>query len=665
LAEVSLGNAYTVVRRLAVGGMGEVLLAEAKGDPRIGLGAGLVVVKRTIPTHPNRAHQDRMLKEEGRLGLRLRHANLVESFALDEVDNAPLLVMEYLAGRSMAQVLGAAKRGKQMVPVDVALAIVRLSACGLHFAHTLTDGPKQLGLVHRDVSPANIFVTFDGRVKVIDFGVAKADDSEIKTSTGVLKGKIGYMSPEHTRGEVLDPRADVWSLGVFLWEMLVADRLFSTQNPAQALHRINHAPIPAPSTLRADIPRSVDVLVASLLARPKEERVQSCAELVRRIDAIREVQTAKADIANFLCARFPDDAERGIEEALRAARVRTDALPIGLVESADMSDADLDAATVVANRRDLIRMARMSAGRELDNDDGRTVRREAPLSSDLDDSLEGKTVQTAPDRVFDSEMSTDGTGRPGSAATPTSDARPPSSTSVGTADLRGPKPAPVPLVDAPAPPIARAEPADAFAQPASASHRIRRSRVSPVAAALLTFGVLAIAMGAVFASFSAGRPPEALTVAVLVDDNREVVMALVDAPPDKPSRRVTPDDLRFRGGPGRVVTVPPETFAGGLVTSGVAARATLPPTPRARFAAGLPPAILLLGALALALALPSIVLKKRGLLVVRVLLTLGIVALAAVGARKGALTWPGLDVLEAEPAVFDVGAGVAPSGKKP
>jgi len=651
LAEVSLGSAFTVVRRLAVGGMGEVLLAEAVGDPRIGLSAGLVVVKRTIPSHPNRPHQDRMLKEEGRLGLRLRHANLVETFALDEVEGAPLLVMEYLAGRSMAQVLGAAKRAKQMVPVDVALAIVRLSACGLHFAHTLTDGPRQLGLVHRDVSPANIFVTFDGRVKVIDFGVAKADDSEIKTSTGVLKGKIGYMSPEHTRGDVLDPRADLWSLGVFLWEMLVADRLFSTQNPAQALHRINHAVIPAPSTFRKDVPQSVDALVAKLLSRPKDERIQTCAELVRRIDALREVQAARADIASFLCTRFPDDAERGIEEARRAATVRTDALPSGLVESADMSAADLDAATVVANRRDLIRMARMSMGEPL-HDDGRTVRSAAPLASDLDDSLEGKTMQTTPDRVFDSEMSTDGAGRPGSAAREnvsqqrTIDARPPVKARI---------------VDRAAPPIAQAEPADAVAQPASASHQYRRSRVSPVAAALLTFGVLAIAMGGVFASFSASRPTEPLTVAVLVDENREVVMALVDAPPHKASRRVTPDDLRFRAGPGRVVTVPVDVFEQGLLSSGVSARATLPPTPRARFAAALPPAILLLGAFALALALPSVVLRKGALLVVRMLLTLLLLGVAAIGARQGALTWPGIDALQAEPAVFDVALVAAPT----
>src|SRR5690606_34862233 len=129
-------------------------------------------------------------------------------------------LIELLAGRSMAQVLGQAKKRGEMVPVDVALAVLRGAACGLHFAHTLRgpDGTS-LGLVHRDVSPANIFVTFDGRVKVIDFGVAKSDDSEPKTATGILKGKLGYMSPEQSLGQSkLTAQADVWSLGVFFWE---------------------------------------------------------------------------------------------------------------------------------------------------------------------------------------------------------------------------------------------------------------------------------------------------------------------------------------------------------------------------------------------------------------------------------------------------------------
>jgi serine/threonine-protein kinase len=169
--------------------MGEVLLSEFVGDND--LTPGLVVVKRILPGpagEPPAESQIRMLREEGRLGARLLHDNIIETLRIEEDVAAPLLVIELLAGRSLAQVLGQAKKRKESVPIDVALAILRGASCGLNFAHTLRgpDG-SSLGLVHRDVSPANIFVTFDGRVKVIDFGVAKSADSEIRTATGILK----------------------------------------------------------------------------------------------------------------------------------------------------------------------------------------------------------------------------------------------------------------------------------------------------------------------------------------------------------------------------------------------------------------------------------------------------------------------------------------------
>jgi serine/threonine protein kinase len=392
---------YRLVRRLAVGGMGEVLLAETEGDARVGLGEGLVVIKRTLPKHPNQDHQNSMLREEGRISLRLRHANLVETFALDQMDDTPLLVMEYLAGRSMAQVLGAAKRTQQLVPVDVAVKIIHESACGLHFAHTLKEGDRLAGLVHRDVSPANIFVTFDGRVKVIDFGVAKADDSEIKTSTGVLKGKIGYMSPEHTLGEKLDPRSDLWSLGVLLWECLIAERLFASQNPALTLHKINNAEIVRPAVRRPDIPKSVDDLVMRLLTRDKGDRVGSGAELARLIENIRDVDWRNADLGAFLMGRFPDEAARGQAEARRAARVSgAPPVPQGLVSghASDEGGIDEEVATIVANSRDLIELARkVTAESSLDDDDeARTVQMSAAEVAELTGKLAAAAAAAPP-----------------------------------------------------------------------------------------------------------------------------------------------------------------------------------------------------------------------------------------------------------------------------
>lgn len=339
---------YRLLRRLAVGGMGEVLLAQFVGDTNLRITPGLVVVKRTLLGHPNQHHQDALLREEGRIALRLAHANIVETFALEDVGGLPILSMEYLPGRSVAQVLGAAKRNQQLLPTAVVLAIVRAAACGLHFAHTMRDGNKPLNIVHRDVSPANIFVEFDGRVKVIDFGVAKAEDSEIRTSTGILKGKIGYMSPEQATGEKLDARSDLWSLGVLLWESLLADRLFHGKNPSATLFQITHRDIMPPSQLRPDVSAELDAICVKLLDRDRKKRFQSAADLVRAIDALPEVSrlpagVAGVDLGRFLAERFPEEAQQARGESLAqplARLLRQEPIPSGVVDERARFDAD-------------------------------------------------------------------------------------------------------------------------------------------------------------------------------------------------------------------------------------------------------------------------------------------------------------------------------------
>jgi serine/threonine-protein kinase len=349
-SDVLAEGRYRVIRRLAAGGMGEVLLAQSPGDRVHGLSPGILVVKRTLPDSMNRPHQDAMLKEEGRLALRLLHDNLVESFLVDDDHGTPLLIMEYLAGRSVAQVLGQAKKRGELVPVEVVLAVIRAAACGLHFAHTLSDKGKPLGLVHRDVSPANIFMTFDGRVKVIDFGVAKSEDSEIKTSTGLIKGKLGYMSPEHALGNILSPAADVWSLGVVFWESLVAERLFSGNNPSITLFQITDGPIQPPNVLRPDVPREVNALVLRMLERDVKKRFANCRELVAAIDALPQARNlASVNLGTFLSGRFPDQAEQGQLEVQQSAhRTRNLVVPKGLVDGTAVREVEVvdDGATI-------------------------------------------------------------------------------------------------------------------------------------------------------------------------------------------------------------------------------------------------------------------------------------------------------------------------------
>lgn len=321
----ALSEHVELVRPLAAGGMGEVLLARSKGHPE--LSDGLVVVKRCLDHHSDRDHQLRLLREEARVGAQLRHANIVETFGIDDDKRDPLVLMEYLPGLSMAQVLGDAKRTGQRLPLGVVLAVVRGAACGLHYAHELADKHgNPLKMVHRDVSPGNIFLTYDGDVKLLDFGIAKASDSDIRTKTGVLKGKIGYMSPAHVQGERIDARGDLWSLGVVFWESLVAERLFASKMPAQTLERILTMPVDKPSRYRPEIPPVLDALVLGLLERDMERRFSSARALVEAIDAAAAqdpmLDWRRADVAGTLAHRFSAHVEAYKAELEKHATLR-------------------------------------------------------------------------------------------------------------------------------------------------------------------------------------------------------------------------------------------------------------------------------------------------------------------------------------------------------
>jgi serine/threonine-protein kinase len=391
MSERLVAGRYEVVRRLAVGGMGEVLLAEFVGDDD--LSPGLLVVKRTLSGPAGERPADsqlQMLREEGRLGLRLRHENIVETLRIEENGGNPLLVMELLAGRSMAQVLAQAKKRKENVPIDVALAILRGAACGLHFAHTLRGaGGAALGLVHRDISPANIFVTFDRHVKVIDFGVAKSADSEIKTATGILKGKLGYMSPEQSLGEgTLTAQADVWSLGVFFWEMLLAERLFHSPNPTATLLQISSRELTRPSATRPDVPRAVDDICMRMLTRPLDRRFASCAAIVAAIDALPDGGgVARVDIGRWLAGRFPEEADAGARDAARSAhRLRAKPAPQGLSDGAVATLPEDDADTGVMSsdlRRALLGTEPGALPVDHDDADLATVRLDANTVNEL------------------------------------------------------------------------------------------------------------------------------------------------------------------------------------------------------------------------------------------------------------------------------------------
>ena len=624
---------FQVVRRLAVGGMGEVLLARFAGDGE--LEPGLVVIKRTLPDHPNRAHQNTMLREEARVALRLRHENLVETFGLDEVDEDPLVVMEYLAGRSMAQILGAAKRNKAPLPLGAAVKVLRAAACGLHFAHTLRDRGRPLGLVHRDVSPANLFVTFDGRAKVIDFGVAKADDSEIKTSTGILKGKIGYMSPEHARGDKLDPRSDLWSLGVVLWEMLVADRLFAGPNPAVTLHQIAQLEIPSPRARRPEVPRPLEELCMCLLMRDKQHRVQSGAELVSLVDQLPPLGGGD-DLGALLAERFPEEAEQGAREAREAARPRRrPPIPMGLVDGGTPIGVDEPDDAVPTRVMDSAELFALTHGDEA------TVQHATVQHPTVEEDLaEAPTAILSSSSDSGELVAVDVAPRETGADPAVSAVRPRALVDEPPTRAERPRGPPASSISSPWPAAPAGPPASSSSAPRPAP---ARAGPSALTVALITFGLIAVVMGAVFALLSARRAPRPTYLAAQVDGTLLVVARHDDLPPGAPAAQA--GQLNPDAPPPGLGLSAAELHA-KLRASGVEARARLPKSPRAKVAAGLPAAITALGLLALALALPGLLPRPGLAWALRALLVAAVAAGGAFFTRAGALGWPGLAALE-------------------
>jgi serine/threonine protein kinase len=255
--------------RLGYGGMAEVFLAaNARGD--------LSVVKRMYAHSLEDPAAEQMFLDEARLALCLRHPHIVESRRLGTFAGRHGIVMEFLQGQTLQKVLKCSAEAGEPLPLEVAVRIAIEALSGLDYAHELVDHEGQpLAAVHRDVSPHNIFITYDGRTKLLDFGIAKTSMQEARTRTGLLKGKIAYMAPEQACGEVLDRRADVWSIGAVLWEMVTGTRLFKAMNEAAALNLTLTAPIPLPRTRRFDVPADLERIVMTALQRDRCVRYAS------------------------------------------------------------------------------------------------------------------------------------------------------------------------------------------------------------------------------------------------------------------------------------------------------------------------------------------------------------------------------------------------------
>lgn len=280
----SAANSYEILAKLAMGGMAEIFLAKSANNAGV---ERYVVLKSVLHHRADDARFVGMFLDEARLASQLQHPNIAQVYDIGKLGDSYFFTMEYVHGETVRALLQRTHGLRRQIPLSSVLSIVAGSAAGLHHAHERKgyDG-KPLGIVHRDVSPSNLMISYEGTVKVVDFGVAKADHRRAETQAGTVKGKIAYMSPEQCKGGDVDRRSDLFSLGILMWEMLTTERLFRRASDFEVMQAIVSDEVPLPSTLRPDLPPEVDAIVMKLLARAPADRYQTADELNESIESV-------------------------------------------------------------------------------------------------------------------------------------------------------------------------------------------------------------------------------------------------------------------------------------------------------------------------------------------------------------------------------------------
>ncbi|MFZ5471255.1 MAG: serine/threonine protein kinase [Myxococcota bacterium] len=307
---------YQLIKRLATGGMAQIYLARQVGLEGF---EKLLVVKRILPHLTENDDFVRMFLDEARIAARLNHPNIVQIFNLGAQDDSYFIAMEYIHGEDVRRVWRRAESVGRRFPVALVCRVIMDACAGLDYAHKKADpAGKPLNIVHRDISPQNILVTFEGGVKIVDFGIAKAADQATVTRSGVLKGKYAYMSPEQASGQrKLDHRTDIFALGIVLYELLTGTRLFKRANDIQTLNAVTECDVSPPSTVSDRVPADLDPVVMRALAKNPDERYQEAIHLqvaLERWLLLHKLPSSSAHLAAFMGEVYADRLAREAEE---------------------------------------------------------------------------------------------------------------------------------------------------------------------------------------------------------------------------------------------------------------------------------------------------------------------------------------------------------------
>lgn len=311
MKKATIFGKYLLLDRLNVGGMAEVFIAKAFGVEGL---ERYIAIKRILPSMAEDLEFIQMFIDEARISVQLNHANIVHIHELEKVDDSYYIAMEYVAGKDVRTLLERYRKLGEPMPVAQAAFIASKMCEGLHYAHTRKDPRGQeLGIIHRDVSPQNILVSYEGEVKIIDFGIAKAANRSQKTQAGILKGKFGYMSPEMVRGLPIDRRSDIFALGIILFELLTGEKLFTGESDYSVLEKVRNAQLPEPREINPEIPAGLERILRKALAREVEDRYQWASEmqedLVRFLLVGDQIFTSR-HLSEFMKAAFAEEILR-------------------------------------------------------------------------------------------------------------------------------------------------------------------------------------------------------------------------------------------------------------------------------------------------------------------------------------------------------------------